>query len=94
MATGFRSNQNSHRVVAHQASAAKELQEISHKSTLSRFIENIQSLATQLLDYAQSSATLSACSGQGLHTQTALAIRSVIAAILKRLLKRKQKPPR
>ena len=46
------------------------------------------------LDYAQSSAALKARSGHGLHLQTAFAIRSVIADILKRLLNRKQKLPR
>ena len=57
-------------------------------------VNEINRLVMLHLDYAQSSATLRARSGQGLHTQTALAICSVIAAIPNRLLKRKQKLPR
>jgi len=46
------------------------------------------------LDYPETSATLRSRSVQGIQQQTALAIRSVIAASEKRLLKRKQYPPR
>ncbi len=54
----------------------------------------VNKLIILIHDYAQSSAALKARSGHGLHLQTAFAIRSVIADILKRLLNRKQKLPR
>ena len=51
-------------------------------------------LPKEHLDYPYASATLMSFSGQGMQQQTAFAIRSVIAAIAKRLMKKKQKPPR
>jgi len=56
--------------------------------------EKIMGLPKEHLDYPYASATLMSFSGQGMQQQTAFAIRSVIAAIAKRLMKKKQKPPR